>query len=374
MRAEGIDVIGFGAGEPDFDTPEFIKHAGIKAIEDGFTKYTPASGILELKQAVCKKLKRDNELDYEPSEILISCGAKHALFNAIFTICDDGDEVIIPAPYWVSYEEMVKMAGATPVILNDLPKENGFKLSADRFEKAITMKTKALIINSPCNPTGAVYEKHELEEIANVAVKHKIYIVSDEIYEKIIYDSKKHYSIAQLHPEVKDLTIIINGVSKTYSMTGWRIGYAAAQKDIITAMANMQSHATSNPTSIAQKAALEALEGSQECVTKMVSVFDQRRRYIVQRLNNIRGIECAMPYGAFYVFPDVSQLLGTRFNDKCITDTFALTEFLLEEARIAVVPGDAFGAPWYLRMSYATSDKNIEEGLNRMEQAIAKLS
>jgi aspartate aminotransferase len=375
MKAEGIDVIGFGAGEPDFDTPDFIKEAAIKAINEGFTKYTPVSGILELKEAVCQKLKQDNCLNYDVSQILISCGAKHSLFNAIFTLCDDGEEVIIPAPYWVSYEELVKMAGATPVILNDLPEENGFKLAAQRLREAITPRTKMLILNSPCNPTGAVYEKQELEELAEVIVEHKIFVISDEIYEKIIYDNKKHYSIAALHPEIADLTIVINGVSKSYAMTGWRIGYAAGPKEVIKAMSNVQSHATSNPTSIAQKAALAAISGQQHCVTEMVVAFDSRRRYIVERLNNIKETSCPMPHGAFYVFPNVSNLCGSgkSFNGKPITDSFALTEFLLNEAKVAVVPGDAFGAPGYLRLSYATSDKNIKNGLDRIEKAVAEL-
>ncbi len=373
MQADGIDVIGFGAGEPDFDTPDFIKQAAIKAINDGFTKYTPVAGTVELKKAVCQKLKEDNSLNYDISQIIISCGAKHSLFNAIFTLCDDGEEVLIPAPYWVSYEELVKMAGATPVIVNDLPEENGFKLTAQRLKEAITPKTKMLILNSPCNPTGAVYEKQELEALAEVIVEHKIFVISDEIYEKIIYDNKKHYSIAALHPEIADLTIVVNGVSKSYSMTGWRIGYAAGPKEIITAMSNVQSHATSNPTSIAQKAALAAISGQQDCITEMVAAFDSRRKYIVQRLNNIKGISCPMPHGAFYVFPNISNLCGKSFNGKPITDSFALTEFLLNEAKVAVVPGDAFGAKGYLRLSYATSDKNIENGLDRIENAVARL-
>ncbi|PIP41029.1 aspartate aminotransferase [Candidatus Desantisbacteria bacterium CG23_combo_of_CG06-09_8_20_14_all_40_23] len=373
MQAEGIDVIGFGAGEPDFDTPDFIKQAAIKAINEGFTKYTPVSGIIELRKAVCQKLKTDNELNYDVSQILISCGAKHSLFNAIFTLCDDDDEVIIPAPYWVSYEELVKMAGATPVIINDLFEENGFKLTAQRLKEAITPKTKMLILNSPCNPTGAVYEKNELEELASIIVEQNIFVISDEIYEKIIYDDKKHYSIAAFNQQIADLTIVINGVSKSYSMTGWRIGYAAGHEAIITAMSNVQSHATSNPNSIAQKAALAAIGGQQDCITEMVTAFDRRRKYIVERLNNIEGISCPLPHGAFYVFPNISKLCGKRFNEKLINDSFALTGFLLDDARVAVVPGDAFGAPGYLRLSYATTDQNIKNGLDRIEEAVAKL-
>ncbi|MEW6607194.1 MAG: pyridoxal phosphate-dependent aminotransferase [bacterium] len=370
MQADGIDVIGFGAGEPDFDTPELIKEAGITAIKSGFTKYTQDSGIIELKKAVCEKLKKDNDLIYEPSQILISSGAKHSLFNAIFVLADEGDEVIIPAPYWVSYEEQVKMAGATPTIVQT---NDDFKLTPELFEKAITPQTKLLILNSPCNPTGAVYEKDELEALAEIAVENGIYIVSDEIYEYLIYDGQRHFSIASLNPAVKDLTITINGVSKAYSMTGWRIGYAAGTKEIILAMSNVQSHSTSNPTSISQKAALAALQGPQECIAEMVAQFDKRRKFIVQRLNGIKGFTCKTPKGAFYAFPDVSCIYGTKFNEKMINNSFGLTEFLLDEARVAVVPGDAFGAPNYLRLSYATSLKNIEKGLDRIEKAMAKL-
>jgi aspartate aminotransferase len=373
MKAEGIDVVGFGAGEPDFDTPQPIKEAGINAINSGFTKYTKDSGIIELKEAICEKFKRDNNLEYNPSQILISCGAKHSLFNAIFTICDDGDEVIIPAPYWVSYEEQVKMAGAKPIIVDETREENDFKLTGELFRQTITTNTKALILNSPCNPTGLVYSKEELEEIASIAVENGIYVISDEVYEYIVYDGNKHFSIASLNSQIKDLTITINAVSKAYSMTGWRIGYAAGPKEIISAMSNVQSHATSNPTSISQKAALAALTGSQDCITEMVAEFDKRRKYIVERLNNIKGFTCRTPAGAFYAFPNVSGTFGLKCNGKTITDSLSLTEFLLDEVRVAVVPGAAFGAPNYLRLSYATSLENIEKGLNRIEEAINKL-
>ncbi|MDI6791936.1 MAG: pyridoxal phosphate-dependent aminotransferase [bacterium] len=373
MKAAGIDVIGFGAGEPDFDTPQPIKEAGIAAINSGFTKYTASSGIPELKKAVSEKFKRDNKLDYAPSQILISCGAKHSLFNALFVLCDEGEEVIIPSPYWVSYEEQVKMAGAAPVIINETREENDFKLTGELFRQAITNKTKALLLNSPCNPTGSVYEREELEELAGIAVEKGIYIISDEVYEYIIYDGKRHLSLASLNPQIKDLTITINAVSKAYSMTGWRIGYAAGPKEIIDAMDNVQSHSTSNPASMAQKAALAALTGPQECIGFMVAAFDKRRRYIVERLNKIKGFSCRTPAGAFYAFPNVSGAFGLRFNGKTIEDSFSLTEFLLDQARVAVVPGDAFGAPGYLRLSYATSDENIEKGLDRIEEAVAGL-
>lgn len=372
MQAEGIDVVSFGAGEPDFDTPESIKEAGISAIKSGFTKYTADSGILELKKAVCEKFKRDNNLNYEPSQILISCGAKHSLFNAIFSICDDGDEVIIPAPYWVSYEEQVKMAGAKSVIVNTA-EDNDFKLTKELFRLSITPKTKAIILNSPCNPTGSVYKKDELESLASVAVEKGIYIISDEIYEYLIYDGMQHFSMASLDPKIKDLTITINGVSKAYSMTGWRIGYAAGPKEIIQAMSNVQSHSTSNPTSISQKAALSALTGSQDYIPEMVTEFDKRRQFIVQRLNEIKGVTCRTPKGAFYAFPNVSGLYGLKSNGKSIDNAVALTEFLLNEAKVAVVPGDAFGAPDYIRLSYATSLANIEKGLERIEQAVDKI-
>lgn len=372
MKAEGIDVINFAAGEPDFDTPESIKKGGIDAINSGFTKYTPDSGIPELKKAVCEKFKRDNNLDYEPSQILISCGAKHSLFNAIFALCDDGDEVIIPAPYWVSYEEQVKMAGATPIIIYT-QEENDFKLTKELFRQAITSKTKAVIINSPCNPTGAVYSKEELEELAEIAVEKKIYIISDEIYEYLVYDGRQHFSIAALGPEVKNLTITINGVSKAYSMTGWRIGYAAGPKEIISAMSNVQSHSTSNPTSISQKAALAALQGPQECIYEMVAEFDKRRVVMVKKLNEIKGFRCKTPQGAFYAFPNVSSVYNLKSNGKSLNNSFELAEFLLEEAKVAVIPGDGFGAPNYIRLSYATSLEHIEEGLDRIKRVIEGL-
>lgn len=372
MQAEGIDVVGFGAGEPDFDTPEPIKEAAIAAIKAGFTKYTADSGIPELKKAISEKFKRDNNLEYEPTQILVSSGAKHSLFNAIFVLCDDGDEVLIPAPYWVSYEEQVKMAGANTVIV-ETQESNDFKLTPELFQKAITHRTKAIILNSPCNPTGTVYERDELAALAEIAVEHGIYVIADEIYEYLVYDGVKHYSLAALNPKVKDLTITINGVSKAYSMTGWRIGYAAGPKEVISAMANVQSHATSNAVSISQKAALAALQGSQVCIAQMVAEFDKRRQVIVAGLNNIKGFTCRTPKGAFYAFPNTSGVYGLKFNGKSINNSFALTEFLLDEARVAVVPGDAFGAPNYIRLSYATSLANIEKGLERIKKVIAML-
>ncbi|MCK4436357.1 pyridoxal phosphate-dependent aminotransferase, partial [bacterium] len=363
MKAEGIDVLGFAAGEPDFDTPEHIKEEAKRAMDEGFTKYTPASGIQPLKEAICKKFKDDNGLDYKPSRIIVSCGAKHSLYNAIQVICEEGNEVILPSPYWVSYPEQIKLSGASPVIV-ETEEENGFKLTAELFSKSITKRTKLLILNSPGNPTGAVYSREELEATARVAVEKGVYVISDEIYEKIIYDGAKHWSIAGLNPEIKELTIVINGVSKSYSMTGWRIGYAAARKEIIEAMSRLQSHSTSNPDSIAQRAALRAISAGQEAVKEMVAEFKKRRDYMVERLNSIKGFSCLKPQGAFYVFPNVSAVLGKSFNGHRISDSSSLTELLLTKAKVAVVPGSAFGRDGYLRLSYATSMENIIKGLD----------
>ncbi len=372
MRKEGIDVVGFGAGEPDFDTPNHIKEAAKKALDEGFTKYTPSSGIEELRKAVCKKFKNDNNLDYSPEEILVSCGAKHSLFNAILTLCEENDEVLLPSPYWVSYIEMIKVADAVPIILKTT-KENSFKITSQQLKKAITPKTKLLILNSPSNPTGMIYTKEELTSISKILVEKDIFCISDEIYEKIIYDDTKHISIASLGKEIKKRTVVINGVSKSYSMTGWRIGYAAGPSDIIQAMGNLQSHSTSNPTSISQKAALAALEGTQEPLYAMVKEFAKRRDYIVQRFNSLNGISCLNPQGAFYVFPDVSQIIGKRFKKEKIKDSLSLTQILLTEANVAIVPGSAFGSDDNLRLSYATSIDNIVKGLDRIEELIGKI-
>ncbi len=372
MKAEGIDIIGFGAGEPDFDTPDHIKEAAKKAMDEGFTKYTPASGTAELKEAICEKFKNDNNLDYTSQEIIVSCGAKHSIYNAIITLCSEGDEVILPSPYWVSYPEMIKAAGATPIILNTT-QENNFKLLPSQLEAMITDKTKVLILNSPSNPTGMLYTKSELEAISKILVEKGVFCISDEIYEKIIYDGQEHVSIASLGKAIKELTIVVNGVSKAYSMTGWRIGYIAGRKDIVKAMSNLQSHSTSNPTSIAQKAALAALNGSQDPLSIMVAEFKKRRNYIVERLNTIEGISCLNPQGAFYVFPDVSKLFGKSFNGKEIKDSMFLTEALLTEAQVAVVPGFAFGADTNIRLSYASSMENIKKGLDRIEKFVSSL-
>lgn len=372
MKAEGVDIIGFGAGEPDFDTPIHIKNAAKGAIDAGFTKYTPASGTAELKDAVCKKFKNDNDLDYVSQEILVSCGAKHSIYNAVVALCSEGEEVIIPSPYWVSYPEMVKASGATPIIL-EATQGNDFKITPDQLKAAITNKTKLLILNSPSNPTGMLYTKDELQAISQILVEKGVFCISDEIYEEIIYDEQEHVSIASLGDDIKNLTVVVNGVSKAYSMTGWRIGYAAGRKDIIKAMSNLQSHSTSNPTSIAQKAALAALEGPQESVKVMVAEFKKRRGYILERLNSINGISCLKTQGAFYVFPDVSGLFGKSFNGKEIKDSMSLTELLLNEAKIAVVPGVAFGSDNNLRFSYASSMDNIRDGLDRLEKFCSTL-
>ena len=373
LLAQGIDVIGFGAGEPDFDTPENIKDAAIKALKAGFTKYTPAGGTEELKKAVCQKLKKDNNLDYEPAEILISCGAKHSLYNICQALLEEGDEVLIPAPYWVSYPDMVLLAGATPVIIKTAEK-TGFRMTAADLEKAITKKTKALILNSPSNPTGASYTKEDLTAIARVLLKTGITVISDEIYEKLVYDGFKFCSIASVDPALKGQAIVVNGVSKSYSMTGWRIGYAAGPKPIITAMTNIQSQSTSNPTSISQKASLEALNGPQDFIQTMLKEFDHRRTYMVDRLNAMPGVSCFKPSGAFYAFPNFSGVFGRKAGSTTITDSTALSQYLLESVNVAVVPGVAFGADENIRLSYATSFENIQKGLDRIQKAIEALT
>ncbi|HHX18658.1 MAG TPA: pyridoxal phosphate-dependent aminotransferase [Clostridium sp.] len=371
MRLEGVDVIGFGAGEPDFDTPEHIKEAAIKAIKEGFTKYTPASGMLELKEAVCRKFKKDNGLEYKPENIIISNGAKHSLANIFQAICDPGDEVIIPSPCWVSYPEMIKMASGKPIKLK-ATEEEGFKPSIDNFLNAITEKTKAIIINSPSNPTGMVYTEEELREIAKIAVEKKIYIISDEIYEKLIYDNLKHVSIASFNEEIKDLTILVNGVSKSYSMTGWRIGYTASNEKIADVMTNIQSHFTSNPNSIAQRAALAALDGNDDIVDAMITEFVKRRDYMVNKINSIEGLSCIKPNGAFYVMMNISKLIGKEIKGVKITGSDVFANVLLEKANVALVPGSGFGTDIHVRLSYATSFENITEGLNRIEKFLNK--
>jgi aspartate aminotransferase len=373
LQAEGRDIIGFGAGEPDFDTPIHIKRAAIKAIEDGFTKYTPVDGIIELKDAIISKLRVDNQLKYNRSEVVVSCGAKHTLYNLCQVLFEEGDEVIIPSPYWVSYLDMVVLSGAKPVILKTTELQ-GFKLQPQQLEAAITKNTRAVIINSPSNPAGVVYTASELEALAEIILRKGILVISDDVYEKIIYDNNLFRNIASLSEELKKMTVVVNGVSKAYSMTGWRIGYAAGPEEIITAVTKLQSQNTSNPTSIAQKAAVEALNGPQNNVTEMVEEFRKRRDAIVEKLNDIPGITCMLPQGAFYVFPDVSALFGRSYQAIVISNSSDFTAFLLDEANVAVVPGVDFGHDHHIRLSYATSLKNIEEGLKRVRNAVMKLS
>lgn len=366
MKAEGINVISFGVGEPDFRTPDNIREAAIQAIENRAIGYTPASGLLELKKAICEKLQNENNLSYQPENIIISNGAKHSLFNVFQAICNPGDEVIIPVPYWVSYPELVKMADATPIYV-ECNEENQFKLKKEDLLAAITAKTKAIILNSPSNPTGSVYSKEDLEEIAEVAVKNNLIVVSDEIYEKLVYDGEKHISIASLNDEIKERTVVINGMSKGYAMTGWRIGYTASAVEIAKIMGNIQSHATSNPNTVAQYASIEGLKGDQTSVEKMRNAFDERRKYMVDRINQINDLSCITPKGAFYVMMNISKWLGKEVKGHVIKNSIDFAEILLENAKVAIVPGLAFGADEFMRLSYATSLENIKEGLDRID-------
>ena len=357
MKAEGIDICGFGAGEPDFDTPEHIKAAAIAALEQGMTKYTPSAGIPELRQAISEKFLKDNILEYKPSPIIVSNGAKQSCYNAIMTCVDEGDEVIIPAPYWLSYPEMVRLAGGVPIIVSTR-EENAWKVTAEEFENAMTPKTKMIIINSPGNPTGSVYTREELRAISEVAAEEEIYILSDEIYEKLTYDGVEHVSIASLTPEAYDLTITVNGFSKAYAMTGWRLGYLGAPEQIARVIDSMQSHSTSNPCSFAQKGAVAALTGSQQCVTDMREEFNLRREYMISRLSSLNGVTALKPQGAFYVLANISKL---GLNSQNFADR------LLSKANVAIVPGIAFGDDRTIRLSYATSMDVIKKGLDRLE-------
>lgn len=369
MKADGLDVVGFGAGEPDFDTPKHIKQAAIDAINNNLTKYTPASGTLELKKAICKKFKDDNGLSYEPNQIVVSNGAKHSLVNAFGALLNPGDEVIIPAPFWVSYPEMVKYCDGVPVVIHTT-EADGFKFTAEQFENAITNKTKALVLNSPSNPTGMMYSKAELEAIADVAVKHNIYVISDEIYEKLVYTDTKHISIASLNNKIKDLTIVINGVSKTYAMTGWRIGFTASNPELAKLMGNVQSHVTSNPNSIAQAATVAALLGPKDDLEIMKKAFDERRKHMVERINRIDGVSCIMPEGAFYVMMNISKLFGKTIAGTVVNSAEDFANVFLDKCLVAVVPGTSFEAREFVRWSYATSMENIDEGLNRLEKLL----
>ncbi len=373
MQADGIDVIGFAQGEPDFDTPDHIKDAAIQAARDGFTKYTATGGINELKDAVAAKLKRDNGLTYTRNQVLISCGGKHSLYNVFQALLDPGDEVIIPAPYWVSFPEQVKLCDAKPVFVHT-SEAQGFRLNRQVLEPAVTARTKLVVLNSPSNPTGAALSRSELEGIAALAVERGFAVVSDETYEALVYDGYRHVSIASLGDSIYARTIVVNSMSKAYSMTGWRLGYAAGPAEVIKAMDGLQGQMTSNPTSFAQRGAVAALVGSQEPTQRMREEFAKRRRYIVDRLSGMPGIRCHSPEGAFYVFPNVSALYGKQHGNTAITYSTDFTTFLLDVARIAVVPGVEFGSDNHVRISYATSMANIEKGMNRMAEAIAALA
>jgi aspartate aminotransferase len=357
MKAEGVDICGFGAGEPDFDTPQHIKDAAAKALADGFTKYTPSSGIPELRAAIAEKLKTDNGLEYKPSQIIVNCGAKHSCCNVILATCQAGDEVIIPAPYWLSYPEMVKLADASPVIVSTKEEAN-FKITPDQFRDAMTPATKLIILNSPGNPTGSVYTREELQALAEVALEEEILMLSDEIYEKITYDNTEFVSLASLSKEICDLTITVNGFSKAYAMTGWRLGYVAAPEPIAAAIDSIQSHSTSNPTSFAQKGALAGLKGDQSFIGEMVKAFAERRAYMHDKLSSIAGVTCVKPMGAFYMLPNISSF-GLKSSEFCAK--------LLDQQKVAAVPGIAFGSDAHIRLSYACSMENIQKGLDRLE-------
>ncbi len=371
MKAEGIDVIGFGAGEPDFNTPDNIKEVAMQAIRENKTRYTPAAGIMELRKAVCTRLKEDCALEYEPSQIVVASGAKHSVFVTLQVLVNPGDEVILPAPFWVSYYELIKMAGGVPVIVSATEEED-FKLTAEKLSAAVTDKTKAIILNNPSNPTGMMYTKDELQAIAEVCIKNEIYVISDEIYYGLVYDNRKFTSFASLSDEAKELTILINGVSKSYAMTGWRIGYTASNSQIAKVMANYLSHSTSAPSSVSQWAAVEALEGPQEGILEMRDEFERRRNYIVQRMNQIEGVSCLNPDGAFYVMMNIEKLIGRTFGDITIRNSDDFAKAFLEQGLVAVVPCSGFGAPNFVRWSYATSMENIKAGLDRLEKFLAQ--
>jgi len=372
LIAQGVDIIGFGAGEPDFGTPENIKQAGKKAIDDGFTKYMPVGGADDLKDAIIGKMKKDHGIEYSRDEISVACGAKHSLYNISQALIQEGDEVIIPAPYWVSYPDQVVLAGGTPVFI-ETDEASAFKITPAQLEQAITPKTKALILNSPCNPTGTSYSFEEMKALGEVCLKHDFMIISDDIYERLIYDGLVFNNIVQVVPELKSRVVVVNGVSKTYAMTGWRIGYACGPKELISAMTKMQSQSTSNATSVAQKASVEALNGPQDVVTDMIKQFEKRRTYIVSRLNSMPGVTCFNSTGAFYVFPNFSSFYGKSFEGKQINNSSEFAAYLLENAKVALVPGIAFGADNYARLSYACSMENIEKGMDRIEEAIKLL-
>lgn len=373
MKEKGIDVISFSAGEPDFNTPKNIINAAIKAMEDGNTKYTSVNGILQLREAICKKFKDDNGLEYNPSQIVVSTGAKQSLANTFLAILNPGDEVIVSTPYWVSYPELIKLADGKPVFVEGDEKSN-YKFTKENLEKAVTAKTKAIVLNTPNNPTGTIYNKEELEVIADFAKKYNIIIISDEMYEKLIYDNENHISIASLSKDAYERTIVINGLSKSYVMTGWRIGYCAASEKIAKLMISIQSHVTSNVCSITQYAALEALNGPQDEITKMINEFEKRRNYMINRIESIDNLSIVKPKGAFYIMINIENCLGKEINGKILNDSMEFCASLLENEKLAIIPGKAFGLNNYIRVSYATSMEAIKEGLNRIESFIKKLN
>ena len=372
LKEDGINVVSFGAGEPDFNTPDNIIKAAIKAMNEGKTKYTPASGILDLRKAICNKFKNDNNLEYKPSQIVVSTGAKQSLANAFMAILNKGDEVIIPVPYWVSYPELVKLADGVPVLVNT-KKENDYKYSIEELRKVVNSKTKAILINSPNNPTGSIYSKEDLLEIAGFAKENDLIIISDEIYEKLIYDNEKHISIASLSKDSYERTIVINGLSKSYAMTGWRIGYSACSEEIAKLMGSIQSHVTSNINSISQYAAIEALEGPQDSIKSMIVEFEKRRNYMIDRIEKINGLSFIKAKGAFYIMVDVSNFYGKSINGNIIKTSLDFSKSILKKENLAVIPGVAFGLDNYIRLSYATSMEIIEEGLNRLESYLNNL-
>ena len=372
LKAQGLDVVGFGAGEPDFNTPDNICNAAIKAIKDGFTKYTPASGIVELKQAVCDKFKKFNGLDYKPSQIVISNGGKHSLTNVFEAILNPGDEVIIPAPYWLSYPEIIKLSDGVPVFVRG-EKENGYKVTAEQLQAATTEKTKALVLNTPNNPTGMIYSEEELRAIADYAVKNDIYVVSDEMYEYLVYNGNKHISIASFNEEIYKRTITVSGLAKSYAMTGWRIGYTGSSEEIAKLMGSVQSHQTSNPNSIAQKAALEALTGDQSTVQMMLGEFDKRRKFMYEKMSALPYVSTEEPLGAFYVFADVSEALKKEYKGKKVETAAEFARILIEDYNVAVVPCADFGFPDHIRLSYAISVEQIDKGFTRIEKFLNDL-
>lgn len=372
MKAAGMDVVGFGAGEPDFPTPAHICDAAREALDKGLTRYTPAAGTKELRKAICDKLRRENDMTYSYGDIIVSNGAKHSLFTIFQCILDPGDEVLIPTPCWVSYPEMVRMAGGVPVFIPSY-EENDFIPTNRDIASRVSRRTKAIVITSPSNPNGSVWSKEQLQFVADLAVSHPFYVISDEIYEKLIYDGKKHFSIAQLGEQIKSQTFMVNGVSKAFAMTGWRIGYVAGPRDVISAMSRFQSQATSNPNSIAQHAALAALQGDQTCVMDMVAAFEKRRNLMVDRINAIPGISCRKPQGAFYVMMNIKGLIGRKYNGRVIECSMDFAELLLAEKQVALVPGVAFEAEGYCRLSYATSEEQINKGLDRIAEFVEAL-